>query len=433
MKVRHTVTRASLIAIALLCFALDGSRFAQADPASGIGGAIFGDSDRFPTDIARMTDGSVILLSVFSWKYSNSNQFVVHRLNAAGGVIWRTLVSVRGDPPKRSPTTATSGLEYNDEASLLDLWEVSSNDDDVLDTHLIASPDVEHDPIIIGDRLLGLWALSGEGKVLWHRHLFEPLGLSLLTALARSNDGSILLGGSGAPEGGRCDAATVMKLDGQGQLIWRWQSEYELLADATHVVPLADGGVAVLVDSLNPNRYLAGFDETPCRRFGEDYRRIVWLDRDGRETRQIAVPPDAYVEGMTVLSDGSIAIIGWRGGALLFRRFSADGKRVIVDRVYNLRRLFGWSKEISPWFVDITAAASADAIFLATFYCPNEVWPCLGRGVHAIQLAPDGRLRRMPDRVFSEPLLATRDPLSQAVLIFTPEGIERIPPRQVAE
>ncbi len=429
MKIRHTVTGAPLIAIALVCFTLVGPLLARADsaPALRLGAAIFGDSDRFPTDIARMTDGSIILLSVFSWKYSRNNQFVVHRLDAAGGVIWRTLLSVRGHPPKRSPITATSGLKYDDESSLLDLWEVSSSDDDVLDTHLIASPDVEHDPIVVGDRLLGLWALSGEGKVLWHRHLFEPLGLSLLTALARSNDGSILLGGSGAPEGGRCDAATVMKLDGQGQLIWRWHSEYELLADATHVVPLADGGVAVLVDSLNPNRYLAGFDETPCRRFGEDYRRLVWLDRDGHEARQIAVPPHAYVEGMTVLSDGSIAIIAWRTGTLLFRRLSADGKRVLLDRTYHVRKLFGWTSEISPWFVHNTAAADMDVVFIATFYCPNQVWPCLGSGVHVIQLAPDGRLRRMPDREFTRPILETRDPESNAVLIFSPGGIERLP------
>jgi len=429
MKGRHTVTGAPLIAIALVCFTLVGPRFAQADsaPAPRLGAAIFGDSDRFPIDIAQMTDGSIILLSVFSWKYSEENQFVVHHLDAAGDVIWRTLLSMRGDPPKRSPATVSSGLKYNDEASLLDLWEASSSDDDVLDTHLIASPDVAHDPIIIGDRLLGLWALSREGKVLWHRHLFEPLALSLLTALARSNDGSTLLGGSGAPEGGRCDAATVMKLDRQGQLIWQWHSEYELLADATHVVPLADGGVAVLVDSLNPNRYLAGFDETPCRRFGEDYRRLVWLDRDGHETHQIAVAPHVYVEGMSVLSDGSVAIIGWQTGMLLFRRFSADGKRLLLERAYDVRRLFGWTSEISPWFVDITAAVGTDVVFIATFYCPNEVWPCLGRGVHAIQLAPDGRLRRMPDREFTEPILETQDPDSNAVLIFSPDGIERLP------
>ncbi len=436
MKVRHAIMHAPLIVTALVCFALVGSRFAQADsaapPAPRLGVAIFGGNDRSPIDIAQRADGSTILLSVFPWKHSEENQFVVQRLDAAGGVIWRTLLSVHGDPPKRSPTTARSGLEYNDEVSLLDLWKVSSSDEDVLGTHLIASADSEHDPIIVADRLLGLWALSGEGKVLWHRHLFGPLGLSLLTAFARSNDGSVVLGGSGAREGGRCDAATVTKLDGQGQPIWRWHSDYEPLAGATHVVPLADGGVAVLVDSLNPNRYLAGFDETPCRRFGDDYRRLIWLDRDGHETRRIAVPPHVYVEGMTALSDGSIAIIAWRTGALLFRRLSADGRRVIVDRVYNLRGLFGWSKEISPWFVDI-AAADADTIFLATYYCPNSVWPCLGRGVHAIQVAPDGRLRRMPDRMLSEPLLATQDPLSRAVLIFTPGGIERIPLRKSAE
>src|SRR5574341_2038649 len=111
MKVRHTVTGAPLIAIVFVCFTLVGSRLAQADsapaPAPRLGAAIFGDSDRIPIDIAQMTDGSIILLSVFSWKYSEENQFVVHHLDAAGDVIWRTLLSTRGDPPKRSPTTAS--------------------------------------------------------------------------------------------------------------------------------------------------------------------------------------------------------------------------------------------------------------------------------------------------------------------------------------
>jgi hypothetical protein len=175
---------------------------------------------------------------------------------------------------------------------------------------------------------------------------------------------------------------------------------------------------------------LIDYDLSPCSHAQEHYRRLAWLSRTGHETRQITVPSDVYVDGMTVLSDGSLAIVGWRAGTLLFRRFSADGKRVLRERVYDVRRLFGWSKEISPWFIDITAAVGADTVFLANFHCPNEVWPCLGRGTHAIQFAPDGRLRHMPDRDFSGPILETLNPDASAILIFSPSGIERFPAPQ---
>lgn len=303
--------RASAIAVGvfgLLVFCQPSGHAESAiSSAPTIVSLIFGERDRLPVGIVRLADGSIVVLSVFLYDDADHGQFEIQRIDAAGQATWRRLLSARGDGPNRGPTVATSGIEYRDEASLLDLWRSSSNDDDVLDTRLVASADVEREQIIVADRLLGVWVLSDDGKILWHRHLLEPLGLALLTAVALSNDGSILLGGLGIPVGGDCAKATMMKLNREGQLVWQWRSDHDLLAYSTRVVPLADGGVVVLVDSLNPNRYLAGIGETPCSPFRKDYRRLVWLDRSGHQTHQIDVPVHTYIEGMTVLPEGSIA------------------------------------------------------------------------------------------------------------------------------
>ncbi len=66
-------------------------------------------------------------------------------------------------------------------------------------------------------------------------------------------------------------------------------------------------------------------------------------------------------------------------------------------------------------------------VFVADFRCDKSVWPCHGEGGQAIVLAADGRLRSMPKPARWHPILATTEPGSRAVLLFTPAGAVRLP------
>jgi hypothetical protein len=130
-----------------------------------------------------------------------------------------------------------------------------------------------------------------------------------------------------------------------------------------------------------------------------------------------------------MLEDGRIALIGWLydKNSLLLRILSADGRRTYTDRTFDVHRLFGWSRELWPARVVAMKAVRDSIVFVADFRCDKSVWPCHGQGVQAIVFAADGRLRSMPDPGRQHPTLATTDPGSGAVLLFSPTGSTRLP------
>jgi hypothetical protein len=400
-----------------------------ADGQSMVARTIFAEEYRWPAGIIALANGSFVVQWFAYDRDQGRGEYVLARVDGAGHIEWRTPLWGHMEAMLRGSTRAATGIEYHDAVTLLNLWQRSANDDSIEDRVLLLSEGAGGPAIVVADSVLGLWRLTLDGRVLWHRHLLEPVGLTLLATVAPAEDGALLAAGLGKADGDACAPASVVKIDEKGATTWRWRFEHDKIAYATHVLSLARGRSLVVVESQISNRYLSGAGKTPCSHLSHYRQWLIWLDGYGHAVRQREVPLNSAVLDVALLGDGRIALIGWLHGknSLFLRILSADGRRRYTDRTFDVHRLFGWSRELWPARVVAMEIVRNSIVFVADFRCDKSVWPCHGQGVQVIVLAADGRLRRMPDAARWHPTLAATEPGSGDLLLFSPAGSARLP------
>ena len=399
------------------------------DGQSPIVRTIFAEEHWWPACIIGLMNGSFVVQWFVYDRDQGRGQYLLARIDGAGRIHWRTLLMEHMEALLRGPTRTATGVEYHDAVTLLNLWQRSTNDDSIEDRVLLSSEGADGPAIVVADSVLGLWRLTLDGRVLWHRHLLEPVGLTLLASIAPAEDGAILAAGLGDAGADACASASVVRIDAKGATTWRWRFEHDKIAYATHALPLAGGHSLVVVESQISNRYLSGAGKTPCSHLSHYRQWLIWLDGNGQAVRHREIPLGSAVQDVAILDDGRIALIGWLYGKnrLFLHILSADGRRRYTDRTFDVHRLFGWSTELWPARAVAMEAVRDSIVFVADFRCDKSVWPCHGQGVQAIVLAADGGLRSMPNPARWPPILAATEPGSGAVLLFTPAGSVRLP------
>lgn len=141
-----------------------------------------------------------------------------------------------------------------------------------------------------------VWRLDDQGKLLWGRRLREDVGLAWSRAVATEN-GDVWLGGWTATGDFDCgDGAGVVKLDQQGNVVWRWREPPESFGAASDLVPLGDGRLLVLL-----------VNDAGCTPTVES--ELVLLDADGEEIKRHGLPFEYLSREMIRLADGRIALL----------------------------------------------------------------------------------------------------------------------------
>jgi hypothetical protein len=331
------------------------------DGQSPIARTIFAEEHGWPAGIIELMDGSFAVQWFVYERDQGRGEYVLARVDGAGRIAWRTPLLGHMEALLRGPTRTATGVEYHDAVTLLNLWQRSTNDDSIEDRVLLLSEGTDSPAIVVADSVLGLWRLTLDGRVLWHRHLL-PVGLTLLASTAPAEDGTILAAGLGDADADACASATVAKIDEKGAMTWRWRFEHDMIAYATHVLSLAGGRSLVVVESQISNRYLSGAGETPCSHLSHHRQWLIWLDGNGQTVRDREIPLGSAIQDVAILDNGRIALIGWLYGknTLFLRILSADGGRTYTDRTFDVHRLFGWSRELWPARV-VAMEASATA------------------------------------------------------------------------
>lgn len=306
-------TRVVLVLVAAL-LAHPGQTQEPADGQSAIARTIFAEDQGWPAGIIALQDGSFVVQWFVYERDQGRGEYVLARVDDTSRITWQTPLMQHMEALLRGPTRAATGVEYHDAVTLLNLWQRSTNDDSIEDRVLMLSKGPDGPTIVVADSVLGLWRLTLDGRVLWHRHLLEPVGLTLLASVAPAEDGALLAAGLGNADGDACAPASVVKIDEKGATTWRWRFEHDKIAYSTHVLSLARGRSLVVVESQISNRYLSGAGKTPCSHLSHYRQWLIWLDGYGHAVQQREMPLSAAVLDVAVLGDGSIALIGWLHG-----------------------------------------------------------------------------------------------------------------------
>jgi len=141
-----------------------------------------------------------------------------------------------------------------------------------------------------------VWRLDAQGKRLWRRRLNTDIGIVSTRAMA-AEDGTVWLGGWAETDDFECgDGAGVVKLDDDGNAVWRWRQPGGIFSAADDLLPLGDGRLLVLMDI-----------DVACTRNLES--ELVLLDSGGEEVARQRLPFNPGMRAMIRLADGRIALL----------------------------------------------------------------------------------------------------------------------------
>jgi hypothetical protein len=225
------------------------------------------------------------------------------------------------------------------------------------------------DMVVSDDGSHTVWRLDDRGKLLWRRSLRGEVGLAW-TGIIAVEDGGIWLGGWAETEDYECgDGAGVVKLDEQGDVVWRWRDPGGISSAAIDLVPVGDGRVLALV-----------VENVGCTAALES--ELVLLDADGEEILRAELPIDHASRPMIRLADGRVALLDPRGGSweanrLFILSFDAPANALSVTEA-GLDPSLATGDDF--YFLPATASQDGSLLFFVGY---------------ALQwLSPDGRIVR---------------------------------------
>lgn len=149
-----------------------------------------------------------------------------------------------------------------------------------------------------------VWRLDSQGELLWRRRLAKDMGLEFAPAAAAEGS-TVWLGGWAGTDDMCGEGAAVVKLDEAGNVVWRWRRPKPSFAAVNDLLPLGDGRLLVLVDYGGPLAYLGNMSAV-CPRTAES--ELVLLDAEGTEVARRMLPLDPGIEAMVRLADGRVAL-----------------------------------------------------------------------------------------------------------------------------
>lgn len=245
-------------------------------------------------------------------------------------------------------------------------------------------------PVIVASSQGQVWRMSPEGQVEW----FVGTGIWVTTSMRPMADGSVLLGGRGETDyGASCGfPATVVRLDRDGNRLWRWRFELPFKwTYANQFLVMNDDTIVVRIETDGPGIEM-GSTSNPCSDFSSK-QWIAWLAPDGTPLRIIKVPYELIIDLMALIPINRILAVGRERatGRLFLRITSPDGEHVHLHRVYDFRRDAGWNAVLQ--FREVRGLhLTKDKLFIfADFECDDDE-ACPGEGLRAITVAYDGHL-----------------------------------------
>lgn len=216
--------------------------------------------------------------------------------------------------------------------------------------------------ILVGNTNVGrqAWAirLDASGNVIWE-NAYSGAGHAGARSVQQTSDGGFIIAGDTSGSGFASVQAWVLRLDGDGNVIWENAYSGAGSAGATSVQQTSDGGFIVAGDTSGPGLASQAW--------------VLRLDQDGNVNWENAYGPAfSIARGVQQTDDGGFIVAGGTsffgpccGNAWVFR-LDSDGN-IVWENTYGVGNEFAWSVQQTSdgGFVvgveDLTSIANSEA------------------------------------------------------------------------
>ncbi len=275
-----------------------GSESAAQGWEANFGGANYDEG----TAMVEAVDGGFILVG-FSESFGSDNDLDVYvvRTDIDGVVLWNRVY----DPGFMEHGF---GVLAESDGSILVVGDINSRPEDPLNVLL--------------------YRLTKEGKLIWSKH-YESEAREVGKDLVRTSDGGYLIIGSTEATSDGNDDILLMKVNAEGELLWRKQYG-EVGDDRGEALVTLEDGFAFVANSDNPN----GFDNDVILYRIDKNGEKLWSERIA-STNESGGPEADKASDLILTREGKLVIAGSRG-------FSSDA----WVAQYNLDGNLIWEKTI---------------------------------------------------------------------------------------